>query len=46
MEALGYQGYSNIIVTSKPIGYIDDKACHLWMGDHVNLDMNDAYGVR
>jgi hypothetical protein len=46
MEALGFQDNPNIIVTSKPIAYIDDKECSKWMGDHVNLDMNDAYGIK
>lgn len=46
MESLGLDDNPNIIVTSKPIGYLDDKASTLWMGDQINLDMNDAYGVR
>lgn len=46
MESLSLNDNENIIVTSKPIAYLDDKPCQEWMGDRVNLDMNDAYGVK
>jgi hypothetical protein len=46
VEALGLEDEEKVVVTTKPLAYIDDKTCEKWMGDHINLDMNDAYGVK
>ena len=43
-RCLGLDKEEKVIVMSKPIGYIDDKPCEKWMGDHINLDINDPYG--
>lgn len=37
--------HDNIIVASKPIGYIDDKPCQEWMGEQVYLPIDKKWGI-
>lgn len=36
--------HPKLIVTSKPVGYLDDKPCESWMGQQIYLDPDSHYG--
>lgn len=36
--------HPKLIVTSKPVGYLDDKPCEDWMGQRIYLDPDSHYG--
>lgn len=44
MQALGYLGHPQVLVLSKPIGYMDDIPCEEWMGPRIWLDPDSKYG--
>lgn len=44
LEALGID-HDNIYVSSKPIGYIDDKPCEQWMGEQIYLPVDSKWGL-
>ncbi len=43
LKALGIR-HHNIIVLSKPIGYLDDKKCSDWMGEQIFLPLDSKWG--
>lgn len=36
--------HERLFVTSKPVGYLDDKPCESWMGQRIWLDPDCHYG--
>ncbi len=44
LKALGLNHYSNLLILTKPDGYMDDKPCDLWMGEQINLPVDSSYG--
>lgn len=36
--------HKNLIICSKPVGYIDDKPCQDWMGPQIFLQPDDRWG--
>lgn len=45
LKAIGLE-HHNILISSKPLAYIDDQACDTWMGERVNLQPTDFWGRK
>ncbi len=43
-KALGLHGKKNLVISSKPIAYIDDKPCQEFMGERIWLPVDSAWG--
>lgn len=43
VRALGIEQYVDYI-SSKPMAYVDDKPCELWMGERIFLPLESKYG--
>lgn len=44
LECLGID-HINIYVATKPLGYLDDKPCQDWMGEHIYLPADSKWGL-